>query len=137
LIPYLFKTIGEVAIAIKLVTKRGTYLTYNILKINQLERPTPYSDKKVITATKVIQDVSTSGRIADNVVGGDYVIYTGCDGVFDKPIIIAEGFDAGNNVNTYDLVVKYYPYLYAFMNHGYDLVFVNYSNGSDYILFTV
>jgi pimeloyl-ACP methyl ester carboxylesterase len=133
LIPHQFKTIGEVAIAIKLVTKRGTYLTYNILRVNQLERPMPYSDKKVVTATKVIQDTNKGARIADNVTGAEYAIYTGCDNVFDKPIIIAEGFDAGQNVNIDVLVAKYYPYLYAFRNNGYDLVFVNYNDGRDYI----
>lgn len=133
LIPYQFKTIGEIALAIKLITKRGTFLTYNILKIHQLERPSPFSGNNEITAKKVIQESSKNGRITDNVVGGEYAIYTGCDNVFDKPIIIAEGFDMGQNVNIDDMVAKYYPYLYAFRNHGYDLVFVNYSNGQDYI----
>lgn len=133
LIPYQFKTIGEVSIAIKLVTKRATYLTYNILKVTQLERPIPYSDKNVVTATKVIQESIKNGRITDNVVGGEYAIYTGCDNVFDKPIIIAEGFDVGQDVNIDVMVAKYYPYLYAFRNNGYDLVFVNYSDGRDYM----
>jgi pimeloyl-ACP methyl ester carboxylesterase len=133
LIPYQFKTIGEVAITIKLVTKRGSFVTYNVLKINQLERPVPFEGKKIITAKKVVQDVVRSGKVTDSVVGGEYQIYTGCDGVFDRPTIIAEGFDIGQDINIDDMVAKYYPYLYAFRNHGYDLVFVNYSSGQDYI----
>ena len=39
LISHQFNTVGTVAIAIKIVTKRGTYLTYCPLKINLLERP--------------------------------------------------------------------------------------------------
>ncbi|MEA5426844.1 BACON domain-containing protein [Arcicella lustrica] len=133
LIPYQFTTIGDVAIAIKLVTKRGTFLTYNILTIHQLERPQPYMSKKTVNAIKVVQESVKNGRVEQNVVGGEYQIYTGCDGVFDKPIIIAEGFDIGQDVNISDMVAKYYPYLYAFRNHGYDLVFVNYSDGRDYM----
>lgn len=64
------------------------------MKVNQLVRPIPYSDKNIVTAKKVIQETAKGGRISDNVVGAEYTIFTGCDNLFDKPIIIAEGFDA-------------------------------------------
>lgn len=81
----------------------------------------------------MIQKSVRGGRVADNVVEAEYAIFTGCDNIFDKPIIIAESFDEGQNVNIDVLVAKYYPYLYAFRNNGYDLVSVNYNDGRDYI----
>lgn len=121
LISHQFTSVGEVAIGIKLVTKRGTYVTYNPLEIKMLERPAVFLRGTV--EAKAVKN----GRLATDVAGGEYVVYNGCDGVFDKPIIIAEGIDIGQDVNIDDLVSKYYASLYVFRNHGYDLVFVNYS----------
>jgi pimeloyl-ACP methyl ester carboxylesterase len=57
----------------------------------------------------------------------------GCDGILDKPIIIAEGFDAGNNISIDNLVAYYRNDLAVFTRNGYDLVFVNYNDGRDFI----
>ncbi|WP_028524437.1 PA14 domain-containing protein [Runella limosa] len=127
LIPHRFTTTGTVAIALKLITKRGIYITYCPLQIKALERPTFFATGK-IAAPKV-----KNGRLAENVAGAEYAILTGCDGVLDRPIIIAEGFDVGQDINMSDIYTKYYPFLYTFRNNGYDLVFVNYDDGRDYI----
>lgn len=133
LIPYKFKTTGKVTIAIKLITKKGNFITYNILDIKQLERPKPFGNKNIVNTNKVIFDSIKGAKINDVVTGGEYSIFTGCDGVFDKPIIIAEGFDVGQDVGIDDMVAKYFHYLYTFRNNGYDLVFVNYNDGRDYM----
>jgi hypothetical protein len=49
----------------------------------------------------------------------------GCDGILDKPIIIAEGFDPGNDVGLDNLDADYRNDLQIFTRNGYDLVFVN------------
>ena len=127
LISHQFTSVGEVAIGIKLVTKRGTFITYNTLQIKMLKRPA------VSFRASVEAEAVKNGRVAAGVTGGEYVVFNGCDGVLDKPIIIAEGIDIGQDVNIDDLLAKYYDWLYVFRNHGYDLVFVNYNDGRDYI----
>jgi pimeloyl-ACP methyl ester carboxylesterase len=132
LIEHQFSTLGTVAISIKVTTKKGSFLTYCPLQIRLLERPEVYLTKS-ISIEKVRVEETKGGRVATNITGGNYAIYLGCDGVLDKPIIIAEGFDVEENVNITTLVSNYYPYLYALRNNGYDLVFLNYTNGRDYI----
>lgn len=127
LIPHRFDSVGEVIIGLKLVTRRGIYVSYNPLEIKMLERPTiSFRGSVEVKAVR-------NGRVAAGVSGGEYVVFNGCDGVLDEPIIIAEGIDIGQDNGIYDMVAKYYASLYVFRNHGYDLVFVNYNDGRDYI----
>lgn len=80
---------------------------------------------------------------------GDVTIETaGTDGILDKPLVIVEGFDPNNSVNYYSSVID--PNYtgpgglniniepnktlnQAIEDEGYDLVFINYRNGTDYI----
>ena len=126
-IAHQFTKAGDISIKIKLSTKKGTFITNCPIKIHFLQRPIP-SYIGTVSSPSV-----KSGRIATGVVGGEYAIFMGCDGILDKPIIIAEGFDPGNDVGI-DLLVSYYrANLEIFTRNGYDLVFVNYSDGRDFI----
>jgi PA14 domain/Secretion system C-terminal sorting domain len=126
-ISYQFTSAGDKNIKIKLSTKKGIYITNCPLKIHFLNRPIP-SYTGMVSSTSV-----KGGRVAANVVGAEYQIFNGCDGILDKPIIIAEGFDADNDVNIDFLVSKYQFSLRSLTNNGYDLVFVNYNDGTDFI----
>lgn len=126
-ITHQFTKAGNISIKIKLSTKKGTYITNCPIKIHFLQRPVPsYIGNVNVPSVK-------SGRIAAGVAGGEYAIFMGCDGILDKPIIIAEGFDPGNSVGIDKLVSYYRNNLQIFTNNGYDLVFVNYNDGRDFI----
>jgi hypothetical protein len=126
-ISHQFTSAGDKSIKIKLSTKKGTYITSCPFKIHFLNRPVPsYTGTVSTTSVK-------GGRVAANIVGAEYQIFNGCDGILDRPIIIAEGFDADNSVNIDKLVSKYQFTLRSLTNNGYDLVFVNYNNGTDFI----
>jgi hypothetical protein len=135
LIEHQFYTTGTVAIGIKIITKNGSFLTFCPLNIKLVERPKEYLKASVEVDKVRFEDTkdNKNAKIAAIVTGGEYAIYNGCDNIFDKPIIIAEGFDVGQDVDITVMISKYYPYLYALRNNGYDLVFVNYNNGQDFI----
>lgn len=82
---------------------------------------------------------------------GDVIIETaGTDGKLDKPLIVVEGFDPnddfgyysfinnnnlnGTNAGTIDVFINPTKTLnQAIEDEGYDLVFINFANGTDYI----
>lgn len=62
--------------------------------------------------------------------GGQAVLYNGCDRIFDKPVIIVEGFDPLNEFNANNLRAKYItPVENRFRANGYDMIYLNFSNG--------
>ncbi|MDZ7898984.1 MAG: PA14 domain-containing protein [Arcicella sp.] len=127
LISHQFKVKGEQQIGFKINSKKGTYVTFATVDVKQLVRRASVEPKRV-SAPSV-----KGGRVAANVNGAEYRIITGCDGIFDKPIIIAEGFDAAEDVNLDDLEASYFDALQLYRNNGYDLVLVNYDNGRTWI----
>ncbi len=120
-IAHTFNYKGETSILITIETKRGTYKSDCFLKVHATER----------TKADIYQNFTLGGKeggrlSAEWVPGGEIGIFTSCDGVFDKPIIIAEGIDLKEDVYIDDLHEKYFEYLETFRNNGYDLVFLNY-----------
>ena len=127
LISYQFSKIGEQPIGFRINSKKGTYVTFAMVDVKQLVRPS-FVEPKRVSAPAI-----KGGRMAAGVNGAEYRIIMGCDGIFDKPVIIAEGFDVGNNTNLDDLTAKYFNALELYRNNGYDLVLVNYDNGRTWI----
>jgi hypothetical protein len=127
LINHSFTTIGEQCIGFKVNSKKGTYVTYTTIDVKQLVRPSAVETKRVSALTV------KGGRVTASVTGAEYRIIMGCDGIFDKPIIIAEGFDANEDVNLDALGAKYVNAMSGFTNNGYDLVLVNYDNGRTWV----
>lgn len=138
LISYHFSSIGERIISIRLLTDRGAFVFNSLINVRQLERIAPYREFE-ITAPRVREDTitpperRTNGRMAAGVPGGNVRIVLGCDQSLNKPIIIAEGMDLGEDVNLDYLEAKYRPTFAQFLGQGYDLVFLDYHNGRDYI----
>lgn len=112
-ITHQFTTAGDNKINIKLSTKKGIYITNCPIKIHFIQRPVPSFVGNINTPSV------RSGRVVANVAGGEYAIFMGCDGVLDKHIIIAERFDAGNNVSIDNLVAYYCNDLEIFTRNGY------------------
>ncbi len=67
--------------------------------------------------------------------GADVLVENGCDDVFDKPIIIIEGFDPGNKFTIEKLTKKFssFQFISTLKEYGYDIVYVNFKNNTDYI----
>jgi hypothetical protein len=138
LIPYRFSSLGERLLSIRLLTERGAFVFQTLINVKQLERIPPFREFE-ITVPRVREDTITpienrrNGRMGVTVPGGNVRIVLGCDQVFDKPIIIGEGFDMVNSTNLDDLEAKYRIQLQNFMNNGYDLVLLDYHNATTYI----
>ena len=128
LISYQFKNTGEQEIGFRINSKKGTYVTFATIDVKQLIRPS-FAEPKRVSASSV----RGVGETAAIVNGAEYRIHLGCDGIFDKPIIIAEGFDVSQNVNLDDLTASYFEPLRLYRNNGYDLVLVNYDNARTWI----
>ncbi|WP_428662013.1 RICIN domain-containing protein [Runella sp.] len=138
IIPYHFSSIGERSLSIRLYTARSTYLFYTRVNVRQLERPQIFREF-TITAKPVREDTITpnsrlkNGRTSVSVPRGNVRVILGCDNYFDKPIIVAEGFDLGNDVGLDEIQAYYTRVLRAYTNRGYDLVLLDYDDGRDFI----
>ncbi|MDF7820199.1 RICIN domain-containing protein [Runella sp. MFBS21] len=137
-IPYRFTSTGERIITLRIYTQRGTYVFHSRIDVKQLERPKIYREFTV-TAETVRQDTISvnsrlkNGRQAVSVPGANTRIILGCDQVFNKPIIIAEGFDFVNENSLNGLQAQSIATFQPYMNQGYDLVLVDYHNARDFI----
>lgn len=67
--------------------------------------------------------------------GAQIQIINGCDKVFDKPIIIVEGFDPTGEITTSTLYNNFrdYNFISTMSALGYDFVFVNFTKNTDFI----
>ena len=127
-IDYTFTSVGERNIGIRLNTERGNYLFYSKINVRQLERPKVHREFE-ISANPIREDTITkkkNGRTAINIVGGNVRIILSCDGVFDKPIVIGEGFDIGQDVGLDEIAYNYLGPLRFLVDGGYDLVLLDY-----------
>lgn len=70
-----------------------------------------------------------------NLIGANIEIVKGCDGVFDKPIIIVEGFDPQGDFDIEDYKRRFRNAQFAITmsNYGYDFVYVDFTNNTTYI----
>lgn len=102
------------------------------------EIPIPYKVFSVEAPKQITQNSgSPNGRVGFTVAGAEAGIYLGCDGVFDKPVIIVEGVDAANSRGlNYFLSIGKYGVIRAtdglqgafatLHQSGYDRVIVNF-----------
>lgn len=69
------------------------------------------------------------------VTGANVLVENGCDGVFDKPVIIVEGFDPGDKIDAMKLRDNFRndALISTLKAYGYDLVYVDFKNNRDYI----
>ena len=64
----------------------------------------------------------------------DVVVENGCDGVFDKPIIIVQGFDPNGELTINKLRERFLNgFIETMRDYGYDMVYVTFTRNGDYI----
>lgn len=129
LIPHRFESDGEHLIQIRLTTGEVVYRFETKVNVLQMKRIKPFAEFQ-ISANRIYSDIADSDRSARAALaGGNVRIVLGCDQIFNKPIIIAEGLDLGQDVFLDYLEAKYRDGLDQFLTEGYDLVFLDYTDG--------
>jgi len=131
-----YPIVGEKNIRIKLFTKRDTLISYTKVNIHTLERVEPDIKGEVTTFNP--DTGSENSRTMGSVAGGTYEIYNGCDGILNKPVIVVEPFDPLSTKNEADIFDDYeraglFGTGGELYSYGYDLVVLNFNNGSDFI----
>lgn len=127
-IPINYRIKGEKNLRFKLLTDKRNILSFSKLTVKMLDQPIPSYQNEISTVNHITSSESS-------IPGGIYEVYNGCDGVFDKPIIIVEGFDPLKDRTPQDLRNKYddagfWPLA---KSQGYDLVALKFTDNHDYI----
>lgn len=128
LIKHRFETEGKHAVKIRLIAKNGHYDFETYVDVRQLERVPPTMEFHVSAPTAVNDTSLPNART--QVVGATIRIVNGCDGILDKTVIIAEGFDFANDVNLDELEAMFRERFAQWLREGFDLVFIDYDDGT-------
>ncbi|MEO6285322.1 MAG: T9SS type A sorting domain-containing protein [Dyadobacter sp.] len=140
LIDHTFNSLGKNSIKIKLQTPEGPYLFESVVNVTQFERKTPFREFQM-TASPIAFDTVTYRNGSNNrisvVPGANVRILLGCDGVFNKPLLLVEGTDLGEDVNL-DKLEAFWTggqqrVLEDYTAEGYDPVFLDWQNSHDFI----
>lgn len=105
LIKHRFETEGKHPVKIRLIAKNTHYDFETYIDVRQLERVPPAMEFHV-SAPAAVNDTSLR-NVRTQVVGATIRIINGCDGILDKTVIIAEGFDFANDVNLDELEANF------------------------------
>jgi hypothetical protein len=127
LVHHRFESTGEQKMGIRLTINNKTFLFETKVNVRQLERIKPYKEFQVM-AERISEDTSADQSARTMLVGGNVRIILGCDQILNKPIIIAEGFDIGQNVTLDAIETNYRIPLAQYLTEGYDLVLLDYSD---------
>ncbi|MCE6989457.1 T9SS type A sorting domain-containing protein [Dyadobacter sp. CY323] len=127
LIQHRFESIGEQKIGIRLLLNDKTFLFETKVNVRQLERIKPYKEFQV-TAERISKDTLADTSARTMLVGGNIRIILGCDQVLNKPIIIGERFDMGQDITLDVIEGNYRTPLGRYLTEGYDLVLLDYSD---------
>lgn len=127
LIKHRFETEGKHPVKIRLIAKNGHYDFETYVDVRQLERVSPTMEFHVSTPAAVNDTSLPNART--QVVGATIRIVNGCDGILDKTVIIAEGFDFANDVNLDELEAMFRERFAQWLSEGFDLVFIDYDDG--------
>ncbi len=124
-----YTSIGEKTIAIKFELNDKHFISYssiNVVTLNEEEASQNFNVSSDSSGKSI-----SSGKNA--LSGGNASLFAGCDNVFDRPVIIVEGFDANNEVSILDLRAKYTfgGIEQAFRNSGHDVIYLNFTRGGD------
>lgn len=129
LISHSFRSTGEHRILIRFQANGKNWFFETKVNVRQLERIKPYKEFQ-LSAQRISADTANFEKSARTMlVGGNIRIILGCDQVLNKPIIIAEGFDIGQDVNLDRIEANYRTPLAQYMREGYDLVLLDYTDG--------
>jgi pimeloyl-ACP methyl ester carboxylesterase len=93
-----------------------------------IDVPAPYTSEAHYLYGSTARTTITS-------VGARTRVLTGCDGVFDKPVIIVEGFDPEGSLDLDELVDRFEQqrFIATLQAYGYDIVLVDFKNNGTLI----
>lgn len=103
--------------------------------------PVYTSENNYLGLENTPESICDAGNVFDRVncdinPGAEVFVINGCDQVFDKPIIVVEGFDTDNGLDLVTLFNRF-SLVYGFVDNlrsaGYDFVFVNFKKPTDFI----
>lgn len=134
---------GEKIIAIKFQGKNRAFTSYSIIEVVTTDEEEPdfviasdgQTGKTMMDIESKSQSTNRGSTLYPSVYGE---VYGGCDQLFDRPVIVIEGFDAlnerfqsslrANYDNTFSQIEQ------VFRANGYDMVYVNLRDGGRDIL---
>ncbi|SKC15747.1 esterase/lipase family protein [Dyadobacter psychrophilus] len=128
LILHEFESLGEHRINIRFQAGNNTYHFETKVNVKQMVRY-PYEEFDITAKRFSTQSSEADSTARTAFVGGTIRIIKGCDEILDKPILVAEGFDMGQDVNLDVLEARYRTSLNQFLLEGYDLVLLDYNDG--------
>lgn len=140
-----YESAGEKSLCFRFLRNNDTIVCYSKINILSLKPIKPDLEFKIETQPSIygqnqtIQNLRMEYNIpVPTATGGTASVILGCDNVLNKPIIVAEGFDPDNSYSV-DNFNKWFQiggalsggYLTSnnVLDDGYDLVFLNYSDG--------
>jgi pimeloyl-ACP methyl ester carboxylesterase len=140
-------TAGGTRIAKSLINyKRPVAYSQPDYKLNFQVPPVYTSDAQYLggalatvqTAATVIpcSDESFIGQIMCSAMpNADIEVTNGCDKVFDKPIIVVEGFDPDGSIDIKEMQRRFFQnnFIATMQSYGFDFVFVNFTKNTTYI----
>ena len=141
-----YLTEGEKSIALKIISNKDTTISYSkiVIYFNQIDikptvKNTYISGNKInlIKQNSQLKDQMppSSGTYGGPIISLNYRFYKGCDDVFDKPVIISEGFDILGNNSLSDMQMKWASVINSLTNKGYDVFLIDYNNPDKPITF--
>ena len=103
--------------------------------------PVYTSESQYLGTTAVASDYNcNTGSFDERIqcmleLGAQVQVINGCDGVFDKPVIIVEGFDPKGELDFIELRKRFteHKFITSLQAAGYDVVFVDFFKNGDYI----
>lgn len=130
-IPFKFTAIGTTFVKVRLSTAQKEFI-FNIA-FNIVSTELPEFDMTFdLEVPSVITD--EKARSSNAFTGGTASVQLGCDRVFNKPVIVIEGFDPVNsNTITGYLQPKYNVRFSQMQNAGYDIVYLSFSDATTWI----
>lgn len=116
---------GEKAIITKISDSKDEYLIYSKILVTEYDNTKP----DIIFNLSSDQVVNPNGRV-QTLSGGQAWLYNGCDRIFDKPVIIVEGFDPTNENDIGKIRDSYEDLVESILKaKGYDVIYLNFNNG--------
>lgn len=116
-----YKSTGEKAIAVKFELPNNEFISYSVINVVTLEKEQP----------DIIFDLGNASGRTFGLSGGRAELFNGCDRVFDRPVIIVEGFDPTNQINIADKRINFRQagIEETFQSNGFDVIYLDFADG--------
>jgi hypothetical protein len=113
---------GEKSVVVRFTQGKKVYLVYSKILISVFDETEPDF------VFELRNEENPAGRI-QLMPGGQAWLYNGCDRIFDKPVVIVEGFDPLNAVSISRLHTRYLFVENILKANGFDVIYLNFADG--------